>query len=551
MMSRAKIYSWKVLLGTMVLLAIAGSLAGADYPQIRVNSDNTTTKQNEQQICINPTDSDNLVACWRDFRLGYRQVGVGYSLDGGYSWVDYLIGGILPWDSDPVLVVHSDGTFYLVVVNFQSGGDNQLAVHRSTDKGMTWDGPFTAVYSHGQTFEDKEWMAVDRTGGPRDGHLYIAWARFNDVEIMCVTSTDRAETWTSPVQVSDEGVVAQWPVPIVLANGNVLIAWDTYYSDTIAYDISTDGGATWGTDRVLTETGTSPGSEIIGGILVFPYPSLVVDETDGSRAGWVYCVYADEPVSTHGMDIWCRRSTDHGESWSDAVRVNDDPMGLNRDQFHPWVTCDAEGRLVAMWYDRRDDGGNYEWHIYMSRSHDGGITWEENIRVTDVPSSPADASAAWDPDLDDPARITPSRAGLIGEYSGVAVSDETIHPVWTDTRNGHQDTYTSVVVTTSDVLEPGRGLHTVSLRGFPNPARRRTDLHLDLPAAENVTVEIHDPSGRLVRAFPVGRVNAGETVVRWDGLDASGEASAAGVYFVRVRGIEELAAVRSKIVLTR
>ena len=97
------------LLAACLALAAISAARAEDYPQIRLNTDTTTELQNEQQICVNPTDPNNVVACRRDFRLGYRQVGVGYSFDGGYNWTDYLIGGDLPWDSDPVLIVDDDG----------------------------------------------------------------------------------------------------------------------------------------------------------------------------------------------------------------------------------------------------------------------------------------------------------------------------------------------------------------------------------------------------------------------------------------------------------
>jgi hypothetical protein len=537
-------------LGLAFTASIGIPHARADYPQIRLNTDATTQLQNEQQICVNPTNPENVVACWRDFRLGFRQVGVGTSFDGGVTWTDFLIGGELPWDSDPVLIYDRNGTFYLVVINYEDGGPNQLSVHRTSDGGLSWEGPFTAVYSNGNTFEDKEWIAVDRTGGPRDGRLYITWSRFNDVEVMCVASSDHGVTWSAPVQVSDPNVIGQWSVPIVLRNGNLLVAWDNYFNPRIAYDISTDGGATWGTDRTLTTVGTSPQDDITGGITVFPYPSLALDETLGPRAGWVYCVYPDQAVAGNGMDVWCRRSTDNGNTWSAAVRVNDDAAGLLRDQFHSWVCCDERGILTATWYDRRDDPSNYLWHIYMSRSLDGGQTWEPNVRITTVPSSPGDAGLDGQPDMIG-IRPTGLRAGLIGEYSGVSVREGVIHPIWTDTRLGNQDTYASVLRATAGVEDLVAGVTRMSLRSAPNPSSGEMTLHLLLPAAENVTIEIDDAAGRMVRRLPLGAIPQGVRTVEWDGRDEAGRALAAGVYFTRVHGVAGAERIRSKLVLSR
>jgi len=67
----------------------SGLTPTSDYAgalNFRINQDETEELQNEQQIVTNPLDPDNLVAVWRDFRLGYRRVGVASSFDGGFTW---------------------------------------------------------------------------------------------------------------------------------------------------------------------------------------------------------------------------------------------------------------------------------------------------------------------------------------------------------------------------------------------------------------------------------------------------------------------------------
>jgi len=49
--------------------------ADREWDNWKINSDATVQVQNEQQVAVNPIDPDNLVAVWRDFRLGYRRVG--------------------------------------------------------------------------------------------------------------------------------------------------------------------------------------------------------------------------------------------------------------------------------------------------------------------------------------------------------------------------------------------------------------------------------------------------------------------------------------------
>jgi hypothetical protein len=52
------------------------SLPQPDSLNIKINNDFTTQVQNEEQIALNLKNPNNYVAVWRDFRLGYRQIGI-------------------------------------------------------------------------------------------------------------------------------------------------------------------------------------------------------------------------------------------------------------------------------------------------------------------------------------------------------------------------------------------------------------------------------------------------------------------------------------------
>lgn len=219
-------------------------------PNVRLNSC-LNNLQNEEQIWINLTDSLNIIADWRDFCLGYRRVGVGVSTDGGATWTDQLNPATpYDWESDPCLVGHQDGTFYLNVLNFdpsvpQGSGSSLITVWRSTNKGVSWTGP-VAASPEGPHFEDKQFTAVDRTGGPYDGNYYVSWTRFNNpTRIMFARSTDGAQTFDDTVTVGpvvntsscgtgiDQG---QFSIPIVNSDGSVHVFWQGYDVDSSTCD---------------------------------------------------------------------------------------------------------------------------------------------------------------------------------------------------------------------------------------------------------------------------------------------------------------------------
>ena len=96
----------------------------------------------------------------------------------------------------------------------------------------------------------------------------------------------------------------------------------------------------------------------------------------------------------------------------------------------------------------------------------------------------------------------------------------------------------------SGPLDAGSDPLTLTLgSAWPSPARGAVTLALRLPRATQVNARVTDLSGRLVRVLEERTYEAGEHVLRWDGANANGASSPAGVYFVVVRG-EDFSASR-------
>lgn len=77
----------------------------------------------------------------------------------------------------------------------------------------------------------------------------------------------------------------------------------------------------------------------------------------------------------------------------------------------------------------------------------------------------------------------------------------------------------------------------------PNPYRTSTHIRFDLPKPTVATVQVVDPTGRVVRVLLNGEVRAGTHNINWDGRDDDGRELGAGVYFIRAqaRGVGESA----------
>ena len=77
--------------------------------------------------------------------------------------------------------------------------------------------------------------------------------------------------------------------------------------------------------------------------------------------------------------------------------------------------------------------------------------------------------------------------------------------------------------------------HAMLQPAMPSPFQARTVLAYDLARPGRVALRIYDVSGRLVRSLVSGAVQeAGHHAVEWDGRDATGAATVAGLYFGRL-----------------
>jgi len=84
-------------------------------------------------------------------------------------------------------------------------------------------------------------------------------------------------------------------------------------------------------------------------------------------------------------------------------------------------------------------------------------------------------------------------------------------------------------------VEPHHG-HTpeLPLRLAPNPARSEPTVNFVLKNAADVSLEVIDVHGRLVRRLAPGTLSTGPHAVTWDGTDNAGARSPDGRYFLRV-----------------
>jgi hypothetical protein len=336
---------------------------------------------------------------------------LAYSSADGLAWTKAALPRV--WNGtafgigfDPGVDVDKNGTFYFTygVAPLSGSYPNAVVAVKSTD-GVNWTQLTPVTFNRNRNFDDKYYLAVDRSASAFANRVYVSWDRNqgNNQILLLSSSSNGGATWTTPVKVNDgtskfERVIGAYPA-VDQATGVVYDSWHDYAKDIIFVDKSTNGGGTWGTDVAAAHTHTGFGLDIgcVGGRSQGPAHALKV-----GPSGTMYLVYADA-VTGRGFDVLLTKSTNGGATWSAPVTLDDDAGAA--DQFHPTLSVESNGlggdKVTVTFYDRRDDPANCQAHVYATQSTDNGATWAVNVRETSAssnfdgnPNGPGDYSSS-------------------------------------------------------------------------------------------------------------------------------------------------------------
>lgn len=468
-----------VVAGALALgVAVQGGPATAADPvrvsqPVQVTKDaNPTRTYGSPFVLIDPNNRLNVVAATVEMRS--RACYLFRSADGGQTWkqLDALPGlRAYPFCfqtsgsvTESPLAWGRNGTLYYALVGWdvQDGGDASgnlsVVVSRSTNLGDSWETTI-ARDNRGKTGADVETdrpvsgLAVDSKSGPQD-IVYVTYRRNlpgKPSRPFVVVSTDGAKTFGDPVDMEDawaqdpknitgtipddKKVAANMtgfnPIATVDDKGNFYALWERRTSNVtpapnFAYYVSrsSDKGKTFQTFEAFPET-----PNLAGGFMLW--------SKQGGPQGTLHAIWHAKPGQTQGeTDIYYRRSTDGGKTWSDPKRLNDDDPAKFNTQLLPSLSVAPNGRVDAAWWDFRDDPGLYVNDVYYAYSNDDGVSWSPNVRITDRSIN---------------RKIGPWSNGFdMRQPVGIASTNAYTVFAWDDTRNGDnvgqaQDMYSATV----------------------------------------------------------------------------------------------------------
>jgi hypothetical protein len=237
----------------------------------------------------------NLYAFWTEYTGGASRIVVSRSSDRGSTWTEPLAVTApkdQPFAQYAQPGVGPDGTLYVTYGVFpyaKNVSNSSLWVQSSRDFGATWSAPMhvadTAAVPYqlpNTTFRDG--ILESAVVSPVNGTIAVAYEDYSngDVDILVTRSTDGGHTWSAPVRVNDnpvqDGTDQFQPNLAVAPNGTFALAfydrrlpcaqgdanisagfqgkYNTCLDTTLT--VSTDDGATWTTNRRVTQNGWDP-----------------------------------------------------------------------------------------------------------------------------------------------------------------------------------------------------------------------------------------------------------------------------------------------------
>jgi hypothetical protein len=448
----------------------------------------------EPHVADDPTDSATLVGGWQQDRWsdgGAHALVFAHSADGGDTWtpswpafsrcaggtptsaVQATTGAPRPSDyeraTDPWVSYGPTGRVHAISLSFDNSTPrNAVLAAYSDDDGATWSAPrelrFDNPRALGNNFNDKETLTAD-PGDPN--YVYATWQRivapsehtsakgyentasfFSDAWF--ARSTNGGVNWEPAHPIFHPGRIQQTignQVEVLpdgtLINGFNRIQGVSNRNKQRGYNVelllSNDKGETWTgpvhVDRLLVDEVEDPedanpcpernpdGScPVRTGDII---PDFAVDRSSNPATnGNLYAVWMDTRFNDPDHnDILLSRSVNGGTSWDAPVVVDQTPTGV--DAFTAAVDVDGTGRVAVSYYDfRNDEPGDAELStdFWVTHSHDGGVTFPDESRLTE---------SSFD------MRTAPFALGyFVGDYTGLSHFDDRFDALWVGANDG-------------------------------------------------------------------------------------------------------------------
>jgi hypothetical protein len=391
-------------------------------------------------------------AVWSNMALSNPPIVVSYTTNGGVSWstptqINTPPSGHYSQGCD--IAIGPAGQVYVIwaaPVSASPYTEDFAGFAKSTNGGVSWTVTENAFDMNGiRSSSYNGWgvrtnsfprIAVDRSGGPTNGYIYIVESDVNlapagsDADVVLHRSTDGGTTWSSGIRVNQDamnnGKVQFFPAICVDAMGGVNVV---YYDNRnfpsvgdsagVFMSRSINGGITW-TDVQVSDHNWKVKSEPN----FAPYMGDYIGIT--STNGKVFPFWFDDKSGS--MQAWTC-IIDLGPSISHTPLTNTELISGNR-AVNCTITPAGSGinpSTVKLYYAK-----NSTTFTAVTMTNSSGTNWTANL-----PLSGAGTYNYYLTATDSLSRTATSPSGAPGSYYSFIAATDTVKPVITHTQLGN------------------------------------------------------------------------------------------------------------------
>jgi hypothetical protein len=427
-----------VLVVTSLLISLPVAAAGANLAVNVTNDGPADNGDNEVDIAVNPTNSQNLIAAWNDYGPG-DSCGVGYSTNGGRTWSTTWLRGVTPdggnptFDAgagDPSVGFLSDGTAVLSCAAWGASKSQPSAIFatRSTDGGRTWE-PVRQL-TFGQSLghlQDHNMLTIDRY---RDRALvaYSVWNGYRSRSFALVSS-DGGRTYSGPYEIASDykaNAVDRFDVSLAGAPDGTIYATSGIWRHVNEWN-----------EQAVVVSQMRPGETSFTRSVkvrdLVPAPYNLPGESWRTSMQASIGVEGDGTVDlltgdfvTGNLDMYLARSSDHGLTFPMQVNLTDD----GRDEVMPWMSVAPNGRIDTIFYDYDRSSGLMD--AVYGQIPPKGATMSRQVLQSGI-----------DGDAQPPGG--PGHTPFVGDYLGIDSTSSVVALSWTGNGPASQDVFAATL----------------------------------------------------------------------------------------------------------
>ena len=430
----------RLLVAVIAALALvfgAAAAQGAPLTTTNISNDGPADNgDNEVDIAINPTNSQNMISAWNDYGPG-GSCGIGWTKNGGRTWHTDWLHGVTPdggnptYDygaGDPSVGFLNDGTAILACNAWSTKKPTALFITTSTNGGQTWaPAQFVASADTKAGNLDHPMMTIDHYSN-RALLAYTAWSGYQ-ANSYALVSDSTGTKWSGPYRIAAD---YKSNAPDVFDESLAGAPDGTLYATSGIWQHVNE----WSEQSVVVSQmrpGETSFTHTVKVRDLVPAPMTLPGETwrtsmqasiGVDAAGTVYELTGDS-VSGN-LHMYLAKSIDHGASFPTQIQLTSG----TRDQVMPWMAVTPGGRVDTIYYDYSESTGLMD--VDYGQVAAGGTTMSQTVVQRNINGE------------SQPPR-GPDHSAFMGDYIGIDSLPNAVGLAWTGNGPLSQDVWSATL----------------------------------------------------------------------------------------------------------